>query len=101
MRNSDSEYGLLLLTLGLENERTPSSSGLDSSVAARNRFAAACGYGITIVGMQDQWLLVALTEIGDVPAPQLVWAVSPQAQHCSRCLRRTYSPSSRQPFRNR
>ena len=51
-----------LLTLGLENERsTPSSSSLDSSVAARNRFAEACGYGIAVVGMQDQWLLLALT----------------------------------------
>ncbi len=47
-----------MLTLGLENERsTSSSSSLDSSVAARNRFAEACGYGITVVGMQDQWLL--------------------------------------------
>ena len=56
-------------------------------MAARNRFAEACCYGIAVVGMQDQWLLVALTEIGDVPAPQLVWAVSPQARHCPRCLR--------------
>jgi hypothetical protein len=29
-------------------------------VAARNRFAEAYGYGITVVGMQDQWLLVPL-----------------------------------------
>jgi hypothetical protein len=52
---------LSLLTHGLEKDRsTPSSSSLDSSVAARNRFAEACGYGIAVIGMQDQWLLVPL-----------------------------------------
>ena len=60
-----------MLTLGLENERsTPSSSSLDSSVAARNRFAEACGYGIAVVGMQDQWLLVALTA-AKAPGPAI------------------------------
>ncbi len=74
-----------MLTFGLEKERsTPSSSSLDSSVAARNRYAEARSYGIVVVGMQDQWLLVALTEIGDVPAPQLVWDVSPESRHFSR-----------------
>jgi hypothetical protein len=52
---------LSLLTLSLEKDlSTSSSSSVDSSVAARNRFAEAYGYGITVVGMQVQWVLVAL-----------------------------------------
>ena len=74
-----------MLTFGLENERSiPSSSSLDSSVAARNRYAVAYGYRIAVFGMQIQLMLVALTEIADVPAPQLVWDVSSEARHCSR-----------------
>jgi hypothetical protein len=62
---------LSLLTLGLENEcSSPSSSSLDSSVAARNRPAEACGYGIAVVGMQDQWLLLALTA-AKAPGPAI------------------------------
>ena len=84
MQNSDCEYGLSLLTFGLENERsTLSSSSLDSSVAARNRYAVAYGYGIAVFGIQIQWMLMALTEIGGVPAPQLVWDISPEARHFS------------------
>ena len=50
-----------MLTLGLEKDRsTPSSSSLDSSVAARNS-SRSLRLGIAVVGMQDQWLLVALT----------------------------------------
>jgi hypothetical protein len=60
-----------LLTLGLKNERsTPSSSSLDSSVAARNRFAEACGYGIAVIGTQDQRLLLALTA-AKAPGPAI------------------------------
>jgi len=62
---------LSLLTLGLEKDRsTPSSSNLDSNVVARNRFAEACGYGIAVVGMQDQWLLMALTA-AKAPGPAI------------------------------
>jgi hypothetical protein len=62
---------LSLLTLGLEKDRsTPSSSNLDSNVVARNRFAEACGYGIAVVGMQDQWLLLALTA-AKAPGPAI------------------------------
>jgi hypothetical protein len=83
VRNSDFEYGLSLLTLGLEKERsTLSSSSFDSSVSARNRYAVA--YGIDVFDMQIQWMLVALMEIGDFPAPQLVWDVSSEARHFSR-----------------
>jgi hypothetical protein len=39
-------------------------------VAARNRFAEACGYGIAVVGMQDQWLLLALTA-AKAPGPAI------------------------------
>jgi hypothetical protein len=74
-----------LLTFGLENERSiPSSSSLDSSVAALNRYALAYGHRIAVFGMQIKLMLVALTEIADVPAPQLVWDVSSEARHCSR-----------------
>jgi hypothetical protein len=52
---------LSLLTLGLEKDlSTPSSSSRLSSVAARNRFAEAIGYGVAVIGMEDQWLAAAL-----------------------------------------
>ncbi len=50
-------------TLGLENDRsTPSSSSRPSKVAARNRFAEAFGYGIAVIGMEDQRLAPTLTD---------------------------------------
>jgi hypothetical protein len=56
MRNSDSEKGLSLLTLGLEKDLgTPISSSRFSMVAARNS-AQRLRLGVAVVGMQDQGL---------------------------------------------
>jgi hypothetical protein len=66
---------LSLLTLGLGKDlSSPSSSSRLSSVAARNRFAEAIGYGVAVIGMEDQWLAAALA-VGEafcaaVPLPQ-------------------------------
>jgi hypothetical protein len=60
VRNSDSEKGLSLLTLGLEKDlSTPSSSSRLSRVAARNS-SRSLRLGIAIVGMEDQRLGSAL-----------------------------------------
>ena len=60
--NRDSEYGLSLLTRGLENDlSTPSSSRRLSSVAARNS-ARSLRLGVAVVGVQNQRLLTALAD---------------------------------------
>ena len=64
-----------MLTFGLGKDlSSPSSSSRLSSVAARNRFAEAIGYGVAVIGMEDQWLAAALA-VGEafwaaVPLPQ-------------------------------
>jgi len=48
-------------SLGLEKDlSTPIFSNRDSSVAPHNRVAEAFGYGIAVIGMEDQRRLVAL-----------------------------------------